>query len=45
MGPPVEMCRESVGGEVGEEARVWTRDYFVFHEKSFILYPVSGAIH
>lgn len=43
MGTSVEMCRESVGDEVGEEARVQTMDDFASHVEDFILYPVDGT--
>lgn len=42
-GTSVEMCRESIGDEVGEEARVQTMDDFASHEEDFVLYPVDGA--
>lgn len=39
----VEMCRESIGEEVGEEAGVQTMDDFASHEKDFVLYPVDDT--
>lgn len=45
VGTSVEICRESIGEEIAEEARIKTMDYFVSHEKDFILYQSMVQSH
>lgn len=43
LGTSVEMCRESVGEEVGAEAMFQTVGYFASSEENFMFYSVGGT--